>query len=107
MKKASFSPLRRSLPAAAAILAAGQASSSYAHESYGYSGRIEGVWNARVNIANCQPGSIPGDVAFASFDAMNIFARDGVFRDTNSVSPAGQSAQTVAGEVECDSQQPR
>jgi hypothetical protein len=92
MKKASFTPLRRSLLAAAAILAAGQASSLYAHESYGYSGRIEGVWNARVNITNCKPGNIPGDVVFASFDAMNIFARDGVFHDTNSVSPAGQSA---------------
>jgi hypothetical protein len=91
MKKASFALLRRSLLAAAAIFVAGQPSSAYAHETYWRSVRIEGVWNARVNITNCTPGNIPGDIIFASFDAMNIFARDGVFHDTNSASPAGQS----------------
>jgi hypothetical protein len=92
MKRTFFIPLGRSLLSAAAILIAVQTSAAYAHESPGRSARIEGVWNARVNITNCQPGNVPGDITIASFDAMNIFARDGVFHDTNSVSPAGQSA---------------
>lgn len=90
MKHAHF-PGARPLLAAAAILIAGQTSSAGARESAGYATRIEGVWNARVNITNCLPGNDPGNVIFASFDAMNIFARDGVFHDTNSASPGGQS----------------
>jgi hypothetical protein len=53
---------------------------------------IRGVWTVRVNITNCLPGNVPGDVMFASFDAMNVFAADGTFLDANSTSPALQSA---------------
>jgi hypothetical protein len=54
--------------------------------------RITGVWNARVNITNCLPGNVPGPVVFASFDAMNVYAADGTFLDTNTGNPATQSA---------------
>jgi len=54
--------------------------------------RIHGVWNAHVNITNCLPGNVPGPVVFASFDAVNVFAADGTFLDTNSTNPATQSA---------------
>jgi hypothetical protein len=54
--------------------------------------RITGVWTARVNITNCLPGNVPGPVTFASFDALNVYAADGTFLDTNSTNPATQSA---------------
>jgi len=54
--------------------------------------RINGVWNAHVNITNCLPGNVPGPVVFASFHAMNVYAADGTFLDTNTSPPATQSA---------------
>jgi hypothetical protein len=54
--------------------------------------RIKGVWTAHVDITNCLPGNVPGPVIFASFDAINVFAADGTFLDTNSTNPALQSA---------------
>ncbi len=54
--------------------------------------RITGVWNARVNITNCLPGNVPGPVVFASFDAINVYAADGTFLDTNTGNPTMQSA---------------
>lgn len=54
--------------------------------------RISGVWNAHVKITNCLPGNVPGPVVFASFEAINVFAADGTFLDTNTSNPATQSA---------------
>lgn len=49
--------------------------------------RIEGVWNARVNITVCETGAI-----ITSFDAMAAFGRGGLFHDTNSMNPVLLSA---------------
>lgn len=49
--------------------------------------RIEGLWNAEVNITICATGMV-----VASFDAMAIFAANGTFHDTNSNNPALRSA---------------
>jgi hypothetical protein len=53
--------------------------------------RIKGVWSVRADITNCVDNK-PGNVVFASFDAMNILAADGTFLDSNAQSPATQSA---------------
>lgn len=59
---------------------------------HGLHERIRGVWTGHVNITNCLPGNVPGPVVFASFEALNVFAADGTFLDTNSGNPATQSA---------------
>jgi hypothetical protein len=48
---------------------------------------IEGVWNAKVNITVCATGTL-----ITSFDAMSMFAANGVFQDTNSNNPILRSA---------------
>lgn len=53
--------------------------------------RITGIWTARVNITNCLPGNVPGQVVFASFDTMNAFLADGTYLDANAQNPALQS----------------
>jgi hypothetical protein len=90
MNKSSIAVASRWFAVSACALVLSQqaaaGNSSQHHES-----RIKGVWNARVNITNCEPGNVPGKVIFASFDALNIFAADGTFLDTNSQNPALQS----------------
>lgn len=48
--------------------------------------RIEGVWDARVNITVCN-----GPVLF-SFDGLGLFGANGAFHDTNSTNPSLRSA---------------
>jgi hypothetical protein len=67
---------------------AGAVASDHAPQSH----RIAGIWNARVNITNCEAGNVPGSVVFASFDTMNAFEADGTFLDANAQNPATQSA---------------
>jgi hypothetical protein len=91
MKTTFLRTASRCLAVSALVLALGQPAAwagSY-HSSYK---RITGVWNARVNITNCLPGNVPGPIVFASFDAMNVYAADGTFLDTNSTNPATHSS---------------
>ena len=90
MTKTSVFVASRWIAVVACVLLLGQQS---AIAGDGYSGsRIKGVWNVRVNITNCGPDNIPGPVIFTSFEAMNVFAADGTFLDTNSQNPTAQSA---------------
>lgn len=90
--KTSFLRLAsRGLAVSALVLVMGQPA-AWAGGDRWPSKRIGGVWTAHVNITNCLPGNVPGPVVFASFDAMNVFAADGTFLDTNSTNPATQSA---------------
>lgn len=69
------------------------AAQASAADDFGWLGwRIQGVWNARVNITNCGPGNVPGSVVLFSFNATNVYAADGTFLDANSQNPALQSA---------------
>jgi hypothetical protein len=90
MKTTFIRTASRCLAMSALVLALGQ-SAAWAGSYHSSSKRITGVWNARVNITNCLPGNVPGPIVFASFDAMNVYAADGTFLDTNSGNPATQS----------------
>jgi hypothetical protein len=90
MKKILFRSATRCLAVSALVLVMGQP--AWAGGDHRPAKRISGVWIARVNITNCLPGNVPGPVVFASFDAMNVYAADGTFLDTNTSSPATQSA---------------
>jgi hypothetical protein len=81
----------RSLAVSALVLLLGQ-SAAWAGGNHWPFKRITGVWNARVNITNCLPGNVPGPIVFASFDAMNVYAADGTFLDTNSTDPTTHSS---------------
>ena len=82
----------RCLAVSALLLAMGQPA-AWAGGDHRPFKRITGVWSARVNITNCLPGTTtPGPVVFASFDALNVYAADGTFLDTNSSDPTTQSA---------------
>lgn len=87
--KTRFGLAARWLAIPALALLAGQTALAGGHHSQS---RIKGVWTARVDITNCLPGGVPGPVVFASFDAINVYAADGTFLDTNSTNPALQSA---------------
>jgi len=52
-------------------------------KSWWFKDPIEGVWNARVVITNCDSGDPIG----LPFDAMGIFGAHGAFHDTNSNNP--------------------
>lgn len=65
---------------------------AYAHKPPGHEAKIVGVWDVRVNITNCNPNGTPGNVIFASFNAMNVFEADGTFLDTNSQNPVTTSS---------------
>jgi hypothetical protein len=67
----------------------GQQASAITFDPFGP--KLKGVWNARVNITNCLPGNVPGPIVFDSFYAINTYAADGTFLDTNSRNPATQS----------------
>ena len=89
MKTTFLRSASRCLALSTLVLALGQpAAWAGGHHS---SKRITGVWNARVNITTCLAGNVPGPIVFASFDAMNVYAADGTFLDTNSGNPATQS----------------
>lgn len=49
--------------------------------------RIEGVWDAKVNIIHCHNKAL-----ITSFDALGIFAANGIFHDTNSTNPVLRSS---------------
>jgi hypothetical protein len=49
--------------------------------------RLEGAWNARVEILACATGHV-----ITSFNAMGLFARGGTFHDTNAMDPKLRSA---------------
>src|ERR1044072_7765493 len=83
--------LGRCLAVSALVLAIGQ-SAAWAGGDHWPSKRVTGVWSARVNITNCLPGNVPGPITFASFDALNVFAADGTFLDTNNTDPTTSSA---------------
>ena len=91
MKTTFLRSASRCLAVSALVLALGQPA-AWAGGHHSSSKRITGVWNARVNITNCLPGNVPGPIVFASFDAMNVYAADGTFLDTNSANPITQSA---------------
>ena len=90
MTKLSIIFTWRRIAALAGLLALSIGVSS-AEEFRWYGARIQGVWNARVNITNCGPGNVPGSVVLFSFNATNVFAADGTFLDANSQNPATQS----------------
>ena len=90
MKTTLLRSASRCLALSALVLAMGQPA-AWAGSYHSSAKRITGVWNARVNITNCLPGNVPGPIVFASFDAMNVYAADGTFLDTNSGNPATQS----------------
>ncbi|HEX6260738.1 MAG TPA: hypothetical protein VFZ51_08785 [Woeseiaceae bacterium] len=52
-------------------------------KSWWFKDPLEGIWNARVVITNCDSGDPTG----LAFDAMGIFGGDGSFHDTNSNNP--------------------
>ena len=89
--RAHLGRLGRTLLAAAVVLTVGPTSVA-AHSGSSRQQSIKGVWDVRVNITNCvdgeHPGSkVPGTVVLGSFNAMNVFAADGTFLDTNSTDP--------------------
>lgn len=89
MKKAFVRSASRWLVLPALVLMLGQPAAQ-AHGSFKW---IKGVWSARVSIVPClPPGNVPGTTVIASFDAINVYAADGTFLDTNSSNPALQSA---------------
>jgi hypothetical protein len=90
MNTASIRSASRWLAVPALVFLMGQPLASAG--DHGWHKRIKGVWTARVNITNCLPGNVPGPVVFASFDAMNVYAADGTFLDTNTGNPVTQSA---------------
>lgn len=60
-------------------------------ERWGLSDRIEGVWLAKVWLTNCATGeTLPFPAA--TFDAMGVFASNGVFHNTDENNPATKSA---------------
>lgn len=81
----------RMLLATAVVMTVGSTSVA-AHDESPRHRSVKGVWDVRVNITNCvdgeHPGSkVPGTVVLGSFNAMNVFAADGAFLDTNSTDP--------------------
>lgn len=93
--RSSFGHLGRAFLATTAVLTLGLGSAAAHNKSPGPSS-IKGVWDVRVNITNCvdgaAPGSkVPGETVLASFNALNIFAGDGTFLDTNSTNPTLRS----------------
>ena len=91
MKTTFLRSASRCLAVSALVLAMGHPA-AWAGSHHSSTKRITGVWNARVSITNCLPGNVPGPIVFASFDAMNVYAADGTFLDTNSTNPATHSA---------------
>jgi len=92
MKTTFFRFASRCVAVSALALVIGQPA-AWATGNHWPSKRITGVWNARVNITNCLPGThVPGPVVFASFDAMNLYAADGSFLDTNNTDPTTHSS---------------
>jgi hypothetical protein len=92
MKKRTL--ISRLLPAVLATLFVGQ-SPAFADESGGErwwsSDRIEGVWLAKVWLTNCATGeTLPFPAA--TFDAMGVFASNGVFHNTDENNPATKSS---------------
>lgn len=90
MSKSSIRFTLRWLTVSAVVVLLGHTSAmagDHAPQMY----RITGIWNARVNITNCEPGNVPGSIVFASFDTMNAFVADGTFLDANATNPTTQS----------------
>jgi hypothetical protein len=92
MKTTFLRSASRCLAVSALVLAMGHQPAAWAGSHHSSSKRITGSWNARVSITNCLPGNVPGPIVFASFDAMNVYAADGTFLDTNAGNPVTQSA---------------
>jgi hypothetical protein len=90
MSKALIPFVSRCLAVSAIGLLMGPAS-AMAGDSGRHQHRLNGVWNARVNITNCEAGNVPGSIVFASFDTMNAFVADGTYLDANAQNPATQS----------------
>ena len=84
----------RLLPAVLAALFVGQ-SPAFGDEPVGErwwsSDRIEGVWLAKVRLTNCATGATLPFPA-ATFDAMGVFASNGVFLNTDQNNPATKSS---------------
>jgi len=81
------------LPAVLAVTCLGQPA-AFADDGIGErwttQERIEGVWLAKVTITNCATGEalpFPG----AKFDAMGIFASNGILHNTDQNNPATKS----------------
>ena len=55
-----------------------------------FSDRVEGVWDVKVTLTNCQTGA-PLPFPGAQFDAMSLFAANGTFHDTNATNAALRS----------------
>src|SRR5687768_12808842 len=92
MKKGKL--ISGALAAASVALFVGQ-SPVIANESLGErwwsSDRIEGVWLAKVWLTNCATGeTLPFPAA--TFDAMGVFASNGVFHNTDANNPATRSS---------------
>lgn len=92
MKKRNL--ISKALAAGLATLIVGQ-SPVFADESSGErwwsSDRIEGVWLAKVWLTNCATGeTLPFPAA--TFDAMGVFANNGLFLNTDENNPATSSS---------------
>jgi hypothetical protein len=71
------------LPKALGALLAQACTSSTSAQSNDTADPIEGLWNSRVTITNCQSGAV-----MRQFQAMNLFMRGGTLADTD-VQPPG------------------